>query len=172
MMVDEHTAVAWHPKPPGFRYHRFEKSFRVAFPAAAVFQWLNDPATFTDTQIWPFRVEFLPARPGGPADFTEGVFTTHHGPLLNLPSVVGEVRPNAYRDLRYLYGAYALSLRIIRPVRLQFWLQETSAGQTEVRLALDSYVRPGWAGFWEWAQGLFWRSFPAWMRRSLKARTS
>ena len=45
--------------PGGFVGHAYEQSFEVPFPVERVWGWLNDPATFTEGQVWLYRVEFL-----------------------------------------------------------------------------------------------------------------
>lgn len=156
--------------PPGFAPHAYEKSFATPHARPAVWAWLCDPATFVEGQVWPFRVEFVHPQTGAAAGFESGVLTVHHGPLMSFAGVLGEIRPPAYRDLRYFYGSYAVSLRLIRPTRLQFWLGEAPRGGTTVRLRLDSFVRPWLARPWTAAQGLFWDRFPRWMGRSLGER--
>ena len=49
-------------------------------------------------------------------------------------NVIGKFRPTGiipgfYRDLRYYYGSYAVSFRLIRPVRLQFLLDAEKRAQ-------------------------------------------
>ena len=41
--------------PRGFVEHAFERSFVAPFPVGRVWGWLNDPATFTEGQVWPYR---------------------------------------------------------------------------------------------------------------------
>ena len=154
--------------PRGFVEHVYERSFVVAQPIERVWGWINDPATFTQGQVWPYRVEFVD---GG---FEPGVLNVHHGPLLNAAGVIGEVRDPepgvvAYRDLKYFYGSYALSPRLVRPTRLRFWAAEVSypAGGTRVSLALDSLVRGSFVPIWELSQRIFWSRFPLWMRKEL-----
>jgi hypothetical protein len=126
---------------------------------------LNDPATFTEGQVWPFRVEFID---GG---FEPGVLNAHHGPFLNLAGVIGEVlgfeRGIAYRELKYFYGSYAISPRLVRPTRLQFWAEE-SAGGTLVTLQVDSLVRRPFRRAWDLWQQIFWSRFPRWMASALE----
>jgi hypothetical protein len=156
--------------PGSFVHHSYRKRFETPHPVVRVWDWLNDPATFTEGQVWPFRVEFVD---GG---FEPGVLNVHHGPLINFAGVIGEVRGPvegraAYRDLKYFYGSYALSLRLFRPTRLQFWAEpapEIGAGVTLVTLQLDSLVRGSFAGAWELSQRAFWSRFPRWMERSLE----
>lgn len=154
--------------PQGFVEHAYERSFEAPFPVGLVWSWLNDPATFTESQVWPYRVEFVR---GG---FEPGVLNIHHGPLLNVAGVIGEVRDPApgssgYRDLKYFYGSYALSPRLVRPTRLRFWAGEAApfAARTRVSLELDSLVRRQFVPVWDFSQKIFWSRFPAWMEKEL-----
>lgn len=109
--------------------------------------------------MWPFRVEFVE---GG---FEPGVLNVHHGPLINFAGVIGEVRDpdrdsGGYRDLKYFYGSYAFSLRLVRPTRLQFWAEPTRETGTAVTLQLDSFVREPLYGAWNLSQRVFWDRFP------------
>ncbi len=152
--------------PAGFVEHVFPYEFSVPEPVGRVWAWLNDPATFVDGQIWPYRVEFVD---GG---FEPGVLNVHHGPFLNVAGAIGEVRgPEAdrpaYRDLKYFYGSYAISPRLVRPTRLEFWAWE-EGGETKVLLRLHSLVRRPFVRLWEPAQRIFWSRFPRWARSSLE----
>jgi hypothetical protein len=151
--------------PDGFVEHAYGKTFAVPHPIERVWAWLNDPATFTEGQVWPFRVEFVD---GG---FEPGVLNVHHGPLVNFAGAIGEVREPeggvAYRDLKYFYGSYAVSPRLIRPTRLQFWAERSGEG-TAVTLRVDSLVRGPVAGAWTLAQRVFWSRFPRWMGSALR----
>jgi hypothetical protein len=150
--------------PPGFVEHVHCYEFSTPHPPGRVWAWLNDPATFTEGQIWPFRVEFVD---GG---FEPGVLNAHHGPFLNLAGAIGEVRGfergDAYRDLKYFYGSYAISPRLVRPTRLQFWAGESDGG-TLVRLRLDSLVHRWFGRTWGRSQSIFWSRFPRWMASEL-----
>ena len=150
--------------PAGFVEHAYRRSFVAPFPVEKVWGWLNDPATFTEGQVWPFRVEFVD---GG---FEPGVLNVHHGPFLNVAGAIGEVRgPGerpAYRDLKYFYGSYALSPRLARPTRLQFWAEEGGGGTT-VTLRLDALVRRPFERMWDLGQRVFWSRFPRWMDSAL-----
>lgn len=77
------------------------------------------------------------------AGFSEGVLNAHHGPLLNFPGVLTEIQDEKYRDLHYYYGSYALSLRWIRPTRLQFWVEDMLDGGCKVIGQVDSFVKWG-----------------------------
>ncbi len=154
--------------PPGFVPHVYQRSFVASLPIERVWAWLNDPATFTEGQVWPFRVEFVD---GG---FEPGVLNVHHGPFLNAAGIIGEVRDPrpgvpAYRDLKYFYGSYALSPRLVRPTRLQFWAEETDreGGRTLVTLQLDSLVWSPFVPLWDRSQEVFWARFPVWMKKEL-----
>jgi hypothetical protein len=129
--------------PPGFVDHVHRYGFSTPHPPGRVWAWLNDPATFTEGQIWPFRVEFVD---GG---FEPGVLNAHHGPFLNLAGAIGEVqgfeRGVAYRDLKYFYGSYAISPRLVRPTRLRFWAEE-SGGGTLVKLHSTASCAAGSGG--------------------------
>ena len=129
--------------------------------------WLNAPATFTEGQVWPYRVEFVD---GG---FEPGVLNVHHGPLINFAGAIGEVRELgegvAYRDLKYFYGSYAISPRLSRPTRLQFWAEEAEDG-TLVTVQLDSLVRRPFVRLWDLSQRIFWSRFPRWMGSVLTSR--
>lgn len=155
--------------PPGWREHCHQFTVGIAAERARVWQWLNTPETFTEGQLPPYRVEFVSPDPERiAANFSEGVFTVHHGPFLNFAGVLTEIRPGEYRDLQYFYGSFALSQRLIRPVRLQFWVEEMMPGVTCVRGQVDSYVRPWMARLWTWAQKLFWGQFGRLMQRELE----
>lgn len=45
--------------PSGFVPHVYRRSFATPFVVERVWEWLNDPATFAEGQVWPFRVEFV-----------------------------------------------------------------------------------------------------------------
>lgn len=155
--------------PEGFVPHVYRRVFRTPYGIESVWAWLNDPATFVEGQVWPFRVEFVD---GG---FEPGVLNVHHGPLMNFAGAIGEVRSPengaAYRDLKYFYGSYAISPRLVRPTRLQFWAEE-AAGETMVTLQVDSLVRGPFARLWDAGQSVFWSRFPRWMNSALEERVS
>ncbi len=175
MKIERNTGPEGFPvpvgAPPEFAPHAYRRSFVTPFPAGQVWAWLNDPATFTESQAWPFRVEFVD---GG---FEPGVLNVHHGPFLNVAGVIGEVRESGspaevvgYRDLKYFYGSYAISPRLVRPTRLQFWAEETASAGTLVTLQLDSLVRRPFVRLWDFSQRIFWSRFPRWMLKELSAR--
>ena len=154
------------PQPPGFDMHSFKFDFTIRESRQDVWNWLNTPETFTETQIPPFRVEFYSPSEDIPNGFHEGVLNTHHGPMINFSGVLTKVESPSYRDLQYYYGSYAVSIRWIRPYRLQFWLAE-SGEDTIVTAQIDSYVKPWIRGLWTKAQKLFWSRFPSWARKSV-----
>lgn len=162
------ASYAAQPCPPAFREHVFERELTSPHPREAVWSWLNTPETFTKGQIPPFRVEFLHPEGGRPGLFEPGVYNIHHGPLLHLPSVIGEMDAPRYRELRYLYGAYAVSFRLIRPARLDFHLEEFGDA-TRVKLRVTSHVRKGWGWLWNLGQNIFWPGFAFALRRGPKS---
>lgn len=141
--------------PPQFTCSVFEKDFEVAANRERVFQWFNDPRTFTSGNPFPYRVEFLGAADNPSPGFTSGVQTAHHGPLLLFAGEIGEVRSPEYRDLPYFYGSYVLSMRLVRPVRLEFFFSAPAADKTVVKLRMTAYVRPFFLPLWKLAQRLF-----------------
>lgn len=156
--------------PPGFVKHTYEKEFDVRADRDAAWSWLERPETFTEGQVWPYRVEFVSADPNVEPGFVVGGLNIHHGPLLNLPGMLTEIREGEYRDLQYLYGSYVGSLRLIRPTRLEFWVDDLDLDHTRVRLRLSSFVHRRLARPWSWAQRIFWGRFPRWMQRELAVR--
>jgi len=156
--------------PATFEPHAFERDWHLDRPGEGVWRWLNDPRTFTDSQVWPFRVEFIDH--GDRRGMEPGVLNVHHGPLMSFHGVVGDVVPpgdngrGGYRDLQYGYGSYAGSLRLVRPTRLQFWVDAEDGG-CRLKVRLDSLVRPWLAGWWTLGQRVFWSRFPRWAERSV-----
>ncbi|MEM8709952.1 MAG: hypothetical protein AAGG01_03300 [Planctomycetota bacterium] len=145
--------------PAGFRLHVLEKTWRVGAPRQVAWDWLNDTKTFTRGQIPPFKVEFLDLPDGSPGGFVPGCLNAHHGPLMSFHGVIGEVRAPEYRDLLYCYGSYAISLRLARPVRLQFWFEEVEGGKSLIRLRLDTHTRAWFRPIWGGVNHFFWWSF-------------
>ena len=159
--------------PAGWHDHCFRREWELPVSRRVLWDWLNDPRTFKHGQVWPWRVEFIDA-PGdapGKRGMSPGVLNSHHGPLMSFTGVVGDIIPPqrddrpAYRDLQYLYGSYAGSLRLVRPTRLQFWLDALSPEQTRLRLQLDSLIYPKMDWLWTNGQKLFWSAFPRWAKR-------
>ncbi|CAN5571650.1 hypothetical protein BH24ACT22_BH24ACT22_16340 [soil metagenome] len=172
-MVNQLVPAGETPVPQGapedFADHVYRRAFRVPHGQRRVWNWLNDPATFTEGQVWPFKVEFVD---GG---FEPGVLNVHHGPLLNFAGAIGEVRdPDAgaagYRDLKYFYGSYAISPRLVRPTRLQFWV-EAAGADSVLMVQVDSLVRRRFTKPWDLLQRTFWKRFPRWIDSALKQET-
>jgi len=150
-------------EPPGMRLHTFTLDFSVDSSVKDVWRWLNDPRTFIDGQLPPYRVEFLPER------FEVGVINNHHGPGLNLPAVITVMDAPKYREMQYLYGSYVASLRLIRPTALKFWLEEPSVNTCILRVELASWVHPWMASVWTIGQSFFWRLFGVSISRQVAA---
>jgi hypothetical protein len=163
------TLRALNTKPKHFKTHVFTKEYRSPHQESQIWDWLNDPATFIDDQIWPYRVEFLPNE-NQAHDFETGVINNHHGPMLSLAGEIGEITPH-YRDLHYYYGSYAISFRIIRPFRLEFWTEDKGDHRI-VTVQLSSYIAPSFYKLWNWSQKIFWSRFGKWMNKSVKKRIS
>jgi len=156
------------PKPPGFEVHEYEFSLMLNAESHYVWKWLNDPDTFTKSQVWPYKVEFYsPNMEKIPSGFNEGVLTNHTGPFVNFAGKLITINTN-YRDLQYYYGSYALSFGWIRPYRLEFWTEDHENDQTKLTCKISSYVKPGIAyKLWDNGQKLFWSSFRSWARKSV-----
>ncbi len=153
--------------PRGFVRDVYDHTWTINRPRADVWAWLCDPATFTDGQIPPFRVEFL-TNGAGETGFHEGVYNAHVGPLMCFAGVLGEFVPERYRDLQYTYGSYAVSHALFRPVRLQFWLDDgPAANSTVLRLEVDAFVRERALGVWHKGMGVFWKRFGHWCERAI-----
>lgn len=153
------------PLPTHFREHILRKEYLIDNKESDVWKWLNNPNTFIDTQIWPFKVEFTRTEEHK-TDFDPGVFNSHHGPFMSFTGVIGEVKSN-YRDLKYLYGSYFLSLRYIRPHRLEFWSKPGQDGSI-ITVQLSTYVSPGFYKLWNWSQNIFWANFGKKMSKGIK----
>jgi hypothetical protein len=154
--------------PPGWVQVTVTRRVGVPHPRSAVWAWLDDPATFVDGQIWPYRVEFVRTDRDRDAAgallpaFTPGVRNSHHGPLLSLPAIVGEVRPDTHRELIYLYGAYVGSHGLARPSRLVFDLEDAPGATTVVTVTTESLVRRWFAPAWRTGNRVFWDRFGGW----------
>lgn len=158
-------AAAPQAAPAGFREHTVRREYVLPKSAEDVWAWLNNPETFTKGQIPPWRVEFVSADPQTPAGFHEGGLNVHHGPFTLFAGTMTEIRDGEYRDLQYFYGSHFLSLRLVRPTRLQFWVEKIDEQQTKVTLQLDSLVRGWFAPLWSFGNRCFWKMFGFWIRR-------
>ncbi len=153
------------PQPANFKEHILSKEYPIEHEQSDVWKWLNNPNTFIDTQVWPFKVEFTRTAEHK-SDFDPGVFNSHHGPFMSFTGVIGEVTPN-YRDLKYLYGSYFLSLRYVRPHRLEFWSVPEGDG-CKVTVKLSTFVTPGFYKIWNWSQNIFWKNFGKKMNKGIR----
>lgn len=141
--------------PPGFTTLPYEHEWHLDFDRDEVWEWLCDPGTFIDGQVWPWEVEFLPDEQG-PGDFRPGVYNAHTGPFMSFAGILGEIEEGRYRDLHYFYGSYALSFKLFRPIRL--WVDDRPGG-TAVRLRVDAHVRTWAEGIWKWLMKTYWPLF-------------
>ena len=147
------------PKPPTLTEHSFKKKVMVKKPIDRCWEFLNRMDTFTDGQVFPYRVEFVSENENEEPSFTTGTWTNHHGPLLNAAGKIVTMNPFSYRDLHYTYGSYALSFRLLRPVRLQFFFEEIDKNKTSVRVQFDTYVPNWFSKLWTFTQYFFWKPF-------------
>jgi hypothetical protein len=155
------------PKPPGFKDHSYTFDVVVTASEDTVWSWLNDTRTFTDTQVWPYRVEFYsPDAAVIPNGFHEGVLTNHTGPFINFAGELTSVQPH-YRDLQYLYGSYAITFRWFRPNRLEFFTK-ADGDQVTITCTLSTYVKPSMEWMWNTGMKYFWRSFKKWSKKSIE----
>ncbi len=170
MVLSENTDFEGRPcapqaAPDGFHLHQYQHCWDVPHSYQAVWDWLNRPETFTESQLPPYRVEFVSQRPEVPAGFYEGGLNIHHGPFLVVAGTLTEMRPPEYRDLQYFYGSFVLSLRLVRPTRLQFWVEPIDSRSTRVRVQLDALVRGWFVPIWDLGNRGFWWSFGYWLKR-------
>ncbi len=155
------------PQPPGYKIHSYSFDVKVNASAKSVWKWLNDPKTFTDTQVWPYKVEFYSPDPKKiPNGFHEGVLTNHTGPFINFAGVLAEISDD-YRDLQYYYGSYALSFSLVRPFRLEFRTSNED-DSTTITCTISSYVKPPFYKTWDRLNKLFWKRFRKWSKKSVE----
>ncbi len=155
--------------PDSFVHDAVLQRVIVHRPADAVWQWLDDPATFVEGQVWPYAVEFH--HPPGTAAFRPGVRNDHHGPALHLPAVVGAVHPPRHRELIYLYGAFVVSPRLLRPLRLAFDLETDPAGtRTRITVTSEAVVRTPLVAAWRAGNTVFWQRFGRWCAAATSPR--
>ena len=138
--------------PEKFQNHVFEKKIKVPpLKLDKFWEKLNFRETFVDAQIFPYKVEFASGLKKG--TFQAGELNIHHGPLLSVHGSIGQVSEN-YRDLNYFYGSYALSFRLVRPTRLEFFKEDDG-----IRVKLHSFVKPWFTPLWSFGNNFFWRFF-------------
>lgn len=143
----------------GFDVHQYMREYHIPADQEMVWDVLMQQRTFTDTQIWPFRVEFL----SDAKDYMKvGMENVHHGPFMLFAGEITRIDAPNYRELQYYLGSYFLSMRLIRPTRLEFYLFPEENG-TRVRLTLSSQVKPWVSGIWSALLGIFWNRFGKWI---------
>jgi len=137
---------------PNFTTHEINKFFPCTTEQIdTVFENLQKRETFVKGQLPPYKVEFdAPIQSG---TFEEGELNIHHGPLLSVHGVIGEISEK-YRDLRYFYGSYILSFRLVRPLRLEFFKENEG-----IRLKVTCLVKPWFIKPWEILNNIFWKFF-------------
>ena len=154
------------PQPPGFKKHVHTFDVAVDAPSSTVWQWLNNPKTFTDNQVWPYRVEFYSPDPDTVSNgFHKGVLTNHTGPFISFAGVLQQIKED-YRDLQYYYGSYAISFHLVRPFRLEFQTNEID-DQTIITCTISSYVKPSFYRIWDRLNRIFWKRFKKWSSKKI-----
>ena len=140
------------PLPKKMKLHEFYLTWRFSKSATEhIWNRLQKRETFTKGQLPPYQVEFESGEIEG--NFEQGELNIHHGPLLSAHGVIGEVN-QSYRDLKYSYGSYAISFRLVRPVRLEFFKNDTS-----IKLKFTCQVHHWFYYIWHIMSEVFWRQF-------------
>lgn len=140
------------PLPKKMKLHEFSLSWKFSKTATDhIWDRLQKRETFTKGQLPPYQVEFETGKDTG--YFEPGELNIHHGPLLSAHGVIGDVNDH-YRDLKYSYGSYALSFRLVRPVRLEFFKKERS-----IQLKFSVQVANWFYYPWHLMSAFFWRQF-------------
>jgi hypothetical protein len=139
------------PTPKNMRLNQFTYQMNYGKKAELVWNILQRRETFCRGQLPPWRVVFESGLSSGTME--KGEFSIHHGPMLSAHGVVTEINDH-YRDLQYGYGSYAISYRLIRPYRLQFFKEKDL-----VRLQFDVYTPAWFAGIWNLLSFIFWPQF-------------
>ena len=138
--------------PRGFVIDAFEREFNYSEDqVASVWKKLQRRETFTQSQLFPYRVEFAGNSQEG--EFSTGELNIHHGPFLSVHGAIGEVTSN-YRSLNYFYGSYVISFRLVRPFQLEFFREGD-----KLTLKLKAFVRPWFKPLWRLLNLLLWSGF-------------
>ena len=140
------------PLPKKMKHHTYEQSVNFSTSACdKIWDKLQRRETFAKGQIPPYQVEFESGVNTG--EFKEGELNIHHGPFLSAHGIIGEVTSN-YRDLKYSYGSYVITFRLVRPVRLEFFRKENT-----ITLKFSCQVRNWFAPIWHFFSLIFWGQF-------------
>ena len=138
--------------PEGFIIDQYERDFYFSEDKLSlIWKRLQRRETFTKGQLFPYKVEFSASSQEG--EFSPGELNIHHGPLLSVHGVIGEVT-SSYRSLHYFYGSYVISFRLIRPVQLDFYRYNN-----RIHLKLKVYIRPWFKTTWRFLNQVFWSGF-------------
>ena len=139
--------------PKGFVEDVFETSFSMSKKRCLkMWQKLQLRETFVKSQLFPYKVEFDSESQKGA--FLEGELNTHHGPGISLHGAIGKV-DESYRDLKYFYGSYVLTFRLIRVKRLEFFKDSDE----QIRIRLTTYTRSWFKFIWNRSNYVFWKMF-------------
>ena len=138
--------------PKNFKVQTFEQQIPLSYSDEKVFQMMIRKRTFTQGGIPGFSwVEFTGAGP----EMTEGEDCVHHGFLLNLPGKLTKIIKPLYREMQYYYGAYIFGMYLVRPLKLEVFVERMSDNKSVLRLCLTSQVRVGFNWFWLLFQSAF-----------------
>ena len=138
--------------PEGFIVDEFEREFTFSEEQMPfIWEKLQRRETFTQGQIYPYRVEFAASSQEG--EFSPGELNIHHGPFLSVHGAIGKVT-TSYRSLDYFYGSYVVSFRLVRPVQLEFFREGP-----KLKLKLKSYIRPWFRPIWRLLNYFLWSGF-------------
>ena len=138
--------------PSSFKKYKFTHSLSIDKESQiSLWKKLNRRETFTEGQIFPYKVEFESGESSG--FFEQGELNIHHGPFLSVHGAIGKIS-DTYRSLDYFYGSYVLSFRLVRPTKLEFF--QTSEG---MRMELTAFVAPWFLPFWNLGNKAFWKVF-------------
>ncbi len=150
------SIFASQPLPQSFRTHVYEISFTLPISQTESFEWLLKKKTFSSGQLPPYKVEFLPENKD--PLMKEGDYTNHHGPWIQFAGVMTKIS-SEYRRLDYLYGSYALTFRLIRPLCLEVWTHDLGSNKSKVTLKLTTGVRNFFVPIWNLLMNFFWPQF-------------
>ena len=140
------------PLPKKMRNHEFSLSWHFSKSTTKkIWDKLQRRETFTKGQLPPYKVEFESGHNVGKME--AGELNIHHGPFLSAHGIIGEIN-DSYRDLKYSYGSYVLSFRIVRPVRLEFFKKNNS-----IKLKFTCQVHHLFYFIWHVLSEIFWRQF-------------
>ena len=140
------------PLPKKMKNHEYSLSWHFSKSTSQkIWDRLQKKETFTKGQIPPYKVDFESGQNVGQLE--TGELNIHHGPLLSAHGIIGEIN-DTYRDLKYSYGSYVFSFRLVRPVRLEFFKDNNV-----IKLKFTCQVHRFFFFIWHALSEIFWRQF-------------